>query len=91
MSSARVAFALLVGLSVATGSSGCDSEDPCQPLIRLQSGAGTAEPSSHLILGPERKSIEVDQANSVVTISYVRDGEQVVETWRLRVLSTTQR
>jgi hypothetical protein len=44
-----------------------------------------------LILGPERKSIEVDQAGSKVIISYVRDGEQVVETWQLSVLSTTQR
>jgi hypothetical protein len=91
VSSARVAFALLFGLSVATASSGCDDEDPCQPLIRLQSGTGTAEPSTHLILGPERKSIEVDQANSEVIIRYVRDGEEVVETWRLSALSTAQR
>ena len=91
MNSARVAFVLLVGLSVAMASSGCDDEDPCQPSIRLQSGTGTAEPSTHLILGPERKSIEVNQATSQVVISYVRDGEQVVETWQLSAISSTQR
>lgn len=75
---------------------GCPGSCPTCPQVDLASGTfvttvpggpGGGTPAGAFPWGSEPKTLALDVAGRTVQVRYVRDGHEVVETWRVSALS----
>ena len=65
------------------GKDDCGGQDPAIPPDRVTTGHYLNEGDAYRAQGT--REMVIDRATGVMTISYLRGGKKVVETWRITV------